>query len=128
MLQIKLSSLEKNRILHYAEKELYKGHWGNGELILPEHQFLMNVMKSPAEAFELSPLMIEVICSWISEATNEGRFLSQEDVLVIRTLLNQLNVYRTQSEKIEDTIEHLNKILSITKPEAIKKKKTSKKY
>ncbi len=118
MIILILSNIVKNTLLRYAENELHQGHWGNGEVIIPEHQILAERIKNAGEKIEFSLLQLEIICQWISGTTKDGRVLTPEDRIAIQSLRSPLKKYYkkiisrdgTEAQNVLEQIKLLDKI------------------
>jgi hypothetical protein len=132
MITVSLSNIIKNTLLRYAENELHQGHWGNGELMIPEHQILTERIKGASKKIELSLLQMEILCQWISGTTKDGRILTPEDRIVIQSLRNPLRKYykkikssnTTEAQSALEQIKLLDKIYPPVLKKIIKKEKT----
>lgn len=94
MIKLVINSLERKRMLYYAEHSLFgKAHWGDGEVLIPEEKMLFEYFKQEDEFMEITFTQLKILIQWFLESTNNGAFLINEDIVILKKLIAILELY-----------------------------------
>lgn len=98
-----VQSTENSRMLYYAEKTLFdQSHWGDGEIIIPEEQFLYDQIKTKKENLDLTFTQLKIFINWFLNTTGHGAFMLEEDISIIKKIINCIvNYYKNNNIKYQ---------------------------
>ncbi len=111
MIKFDFSDYEKNILLNYAEKDIQQGHWGDGEVTTFEDKILVNKLKNSSSEINLSIIELQMICNNIQVETQNGKYLSQEDILIIHKINSILENYSKDDKNDEFDINEVKKLI-----------------
>ncbi len=98
MIGLNINSMERKRMMHYAEHSLFeKAHWGDGEVLIPEEKMLYDQLKEETEKLELTFTQFKILINWFFESTNDGKFLMEEDSSILTVLVIALQIYNKEN-------------------------------
>ncbi len=83
---IETNQLLKKRLLYIADHVLHGGHWGKSDLLIPEQQILLNLLKESDYYLCLSLFNCQMLVDWFKEATGQGSFMLAEDIFFVKSL------------------------------------------
>ncbi len=105
MIKLEINAMDRKRMLHYAEHSLFgKAHWGDGEVLIPEEKMLFEYFKQENEFMEITFTQLKILIQWFLESTNNGAFLINEDIVILKKLISILKLYYK-----ENNIDHIYK-------------------
>lgn len=111
MLKLIVNSIEKKRLLYYAEHSLFeKAHWGDGEVLVPEERILLDQFKSRKTNIELTLTQLRILINWFLESTGYGNFLLEEDFVIMNKLIDLVLINIPPSKKEFDFYTELIKL------------------
>lgn len=102
MITIKLTNIEKRRILSYAEQFLSdRSHWGDSEVSLPEEENIINQCQNSKDEITLTKFQLRLLFQWFIDVTQSGQYLIDEDQSILNKILIGLpSIELTNNEKI----------------------------
>ncbi|MDD5066783.1 MAG: hypothetical protein PHF84_07015 [bacterium] len=100
MFELSINSTEKLRLLFYAEHVLYEqSHWGDGDVIIPEEQFLYEQIKGDKEIIYITLTQLKILINWFLTVTGHGSFLMEEDITILGKIAHILENYYREINK-----------------------------
>lgn len=117
-LLFKFSITERMRILNHASKVMAGGHWGGGNIVIPEQEILFKKIEAESGEIELSLFQCSILIDWVEEGTYYGSVKVMDDDLLIQKIIKAFNLYSYdlhsaylfETEKIECAVARLKKI------------------
>lgn len=120
MFEISVSPSEKRRLVIYAEHTLFEqSHWGDGDMIIPEEQFLYDEFKSDNTIIDVTNTQLKILINWFLSNTGCGSYMMEEDmslldkiVLTIESYFKSINpMYQFTPDGLNSKIELLKTIV-----------------
>jgi|GEM_PF-3279121 len=116
-LSLQFSKSELHHLAGCAERVLGAGHWGSSDIIIPEEQNLLAMLKKSRGTLNLSPFYLKMLIDWIGAATGEGTALLPEDQSIIEKCRSVFEEYHEAVER--DYRLHQGKIRSLKESFAV---------
>ncbi len=98
-LSLQCSKSELNHLIGCAERVLSAGHWGSSDILIPEEQNLLAMLKKSRGTLNLSPFYFKMLIDWIGSATGEGTVLLPEDQSIIEQCRSVFEGYHEAVER-----------------------------
>ena len=97
MFKIEFHELEKRRLLSYEDLSV-RGqlHWGDGEIIIPEEQILLQKIREAEDSLTMNFEQLELLINWFLDATGGGMLLLGEDISILNKIIEQLTPYHNE--------------------------------
>ncbi len=111
MIAITVTEQEKKQLIFFAEKALQGGHWGSGELEIPEERQVYEIILRSSGTVELTMRQVELFLNWFFEATQHGTYLLPEDMSILEKIVYKL--YGHYNERKQACLRELDKIAEI---------------
>lgn len=103
LFKLKFHELEKRRLLSYADHSMQgQLHWGDGEIIIPEEQILLQKIREAEDSLTLDFEQLKLLTHWFLDATGEGMLLLGEDISILNKIIGQLIPYHNELKKKYD--------------------------
>jgi hypothetical protein len=91
-MEIRLSENERQVIRHWAEKNMHGGHWGDGDIEIPEERILLGKLQNTkGNTLDLTDMEARIILMWSRSAL--GIYNIEEDS-VIRKITSKIRLAR----------------------------------
>ncbi len=133
MYKLNLGKFEKVRLIFYSEHAVSdKFHWGDGDMVIPEEENLIDQIKNGSGEIELSPTQLRILVIWFIDATGNGAVLMDADEYILNQIIILLNEHyqaigedhELKSQQICDKIDYASKIFGKDNPIQADKKFT----
>jgi|GEM_PF-2264465 len=90
---IAINKSEKRRLGQYACSINSGGHWGGGNIEIPEEQILSEILKKSVNKVEIPIYYVNLLLNWIADVTGTGDMLISEDESILEKLEAALEEY-----------------------------------
>jgi len=77
-------------------------HWGDGEIIIPEEQILLQKIREAEDSLTLDFEQLKLLTHWFLDATDEGMLLLGEDISILNRIIGQLIPYHNELKRKYD--------------------------
>jgi len=98
-LSLQFSKSELNHLIGCAERVLGAGHWGSSDILIPEEQNLMAMLKKSRGTLNVSPFYLKMLIDWMGSSTGEGTALLPEDQSIIEKCRSVFEEYHEAVER-----------------------------
>lgn len=99
---IKLSKEQRDRVVFYSSQIIQGGHWGDGDVVLPEENILIEKLKGENDEIQINQQEMKVLFNWIYTTLNKETITTGEDTIILKIIINSI------LKKIEITTKSIN--------------------
>jgi hypothetical protein len=113
---IAINKSEKRRLGQSSCSVNSGGHWGGGNIEIPEEEILTQILKKASNKVEIPIYYVNLLLNWIADVTGTGDMLLPEDESILFKLEEALGEYnvslKSRFEREIGQVEDAQKMVS----------------